>query len=149
MSGMNENAGSVHLSTLDQAAFWIDCYRILYALGAKTQGYLENDPGHLRRTASTLYSLELRRKVAGCSSELTGGNPDRDRQKLSRGKAAAEERFWENRCRREVRQDRGRVRRRPGHVAAAEGSRHRVLHGHDAEHQRDEIIFESRARHHL
>ena len=44
MSGMNENAGSVHLSTLDQAVFWIDCYRILYALGAKTRATWRTTP---------------------------------------------------------------------------------------------------------
>ncbi|HEX9229244.1 MAG TPA: hypothetical protein VF885_21795 [Arthrobacter sp.] len=88
---MNENAGSISLSTLDQDVFWIDRHGVQHGLADMTHGYLENTRGHLRRMATALYSLELRRQEDVLFvAELTGWDNGRDAAVLPRDAASAE-----------------------------------------------------------
>jgi hypothetical protein len=88
---MSENAGSISLSTLDQATFWVDRHGAQHNLADMTQSYLENTRGHLQKMALSLYSLELRRQQnLLLIAELTGWDSGRDPQVISGGQAAAE-----------------------------------------------------------
>lgn len=92
MGSMNENAGSISLSTLDQDVFWIDRYGTQHALASMTQSYLENTRTHLQKMGAALYSLELRRQEELLFvAELSGWDSGRDPQVLPGGQAAAEE----------------------------------------------------------
>lgn len=92
MSSMSENAGSISLSTLDQAAFWVDRHGAQHNLADMTQSYLENTRAHLQKMAAALYSLEIQRQeMQLLLAELYGWDSGRDPQALSRSQAAAEE----------------------------------------------------------
>lgn len=91
MTSMNENAGSISLSTLDQDVFWIDRYGVQHGLESMTQSYLENTRAHLQKMAAALYSLELRRQEDLLFvAELTGWDNGRDAAVLPRDTASAE-----------------------------------------------------------
>lgn len=92
MFGMNENAGVIRLDTLGQSDYWVDRYGNQHALTDMTQDYLGNVLGHLRKMATSLYSLELRRQEdALFIAELTGWDNGRDASTLPRDPAAASE----------------------------------------------------------
>jgi hypothetical protein len=91
MSGMDENAGSISLSTLEQDTFWVGRHGVRHNLTDMPRGYLENTRSHLLWMASSLYSLELRKQDATqFIAELSGWDNGRDVRVLPRGQAAAE-----------------------------------------------------------
>jgi hypothetical protein len=100
MSGMDENAGSISLSTLEQDTFWVGRHGVRHNLTDMPRGYLENTRSHLLWMASSLYSLELRNSLYSLElrkqdatqfiAELSGWDNGRDVRVLPRGQAAAE-----------------------------------------------------------
>lgn len=92
MSGMNENAGSIRLDTLDQADYWVDRHGNQHSLTDMTHGHLENVLEHLRGDAARLYQMELQRQEdLLLIAEIEGWSNGVDASVLVRGQAAAEE----------------------------------------------------------